>query len=1080
MPFSVVLLQLLLLHPSYVLSLLKVGLVESDPLLVALCLQALTDARAQGKCTTEEIQMMNVSCGCGTLSDFSSISENQNKSSSFGTVHVGELYFYQNVQAFVGSRCAEEARELGRLARFWRVPVINRVGTSIALLRRELFPTVVQVTDTNVYGMAQAVAQFIGAMNQSEIVLVGPIQTDIEKPPLWKSLSQVFAERFNGIQQTLNVTDTVEVDQNSVDSWTKARLRLRSATKVVLIDGTFVRLGSMLNSLQIDDLGSQSYMVLLVCPVQLEACINGTDSQQSSLLRMQIAAGSVVVLSPFDPQWEQQRQKLASAYGTRGFHTNFLLPALSAYNGCFAFCAASALSSPSSWTSDPSQPPFSSNMRSQSFDGSFGQVRFDSSPASLANFAFHLLSSSSGTFSLAYLALSVPSSCSVFGCFVLQLAPNVSAELVWTNQRGRAISECSYTDGCATSAPYVAAAVAIALLILLAVIGYGMQRKKRLDVFRMHWRITRTQLKVIENKQSKGKGTGLGQEGAWSKRRQLQAYALIGTNKAEFIVLRQMKSISWEKTDLHFIFELKRLNHDNLTTFMGISYNEGDRFYMCHSLVERGTLEDYINDFDFQLDNTFRSAFLRDILKGIQYLHKSSVGYHGLLNLQNVLIDSNWVLKLTNFGICNLLNCCIQREQLKLVEIIPMTTYLTIAPENLSEIAYGREYPRGTPLGDVYSFGMALYHILFRLAPFDRTTLSPKEIIEEVKRRSLKPILENTSPEEKPLVDAMEQCWQRNPELRPKLRHLAQVFSNVFQASQGNLIDQMRRMNEKHALNLENLVAQRNAELAVAREETERLLHEMLPPSIAKQLKEQQSVEPRSYDSATVLFCQLVDFSTVLSKFPPTQVVDFLNQVFSTFDNIIRNHDAYKVETTGETYMVASGVPNENDNRHVFEISEVALEFREASYTYKAANFPEWKLQLRIGYHCGPIAAGVIGIKAPRYCLFGDTVNFASRMQSNAAPNQIQMSEPTALKLMGVGRYKLTKRGIVKVKGKGEVNTYWLNEHVGEEQPKRPTHSAAVPTPTANGMLRLLNDANGRAEEGLRNRKSSQGGNVQA
>lgn len=106
----------------------------------------------------------------------------------------------------------------------------------------------------------------------------------------------------------------------------------------------------------------------------------------------------------------------------------------------------------------------------------------------------------------------------------------------------------------------------------------------------------------------------------------------------------------------------------------------------------------------------------------------------------------------------------------------------------------------------------------------------------------------------------------------------------------------MRRMNDKYALNLENLVAQRSAELEIAREQTERLLHEILPPyilffliifnliysilrSIAKSLKANEEIQPRSYESATVLFCQLVDFETILNKLLPNQVIEFLNSV---------------------------------------------------------------------------------------------------------------------------------------------------------------------------------------------------------
>ncbi|VDK30224.1 unnamed protein product, partial [Anisakis simplex] len=98
--------------------------------------------------------------------------------------------------------------------------------------------------------------------------------------------------------------------------------------------------------------------------------------------------------------------------------------------------------------------------------------------------------------------------------------------------------------------------------------------------------------------------------------------------------------------------------------------------------------------------------------------------------------------------------------------------------------------------------------------------------------------------------------------------------------------------------------------------------------TIAAQLKEGTTIIPRSYDSVTVAFCQIVDFGVLMGKCTPDQVIAFLNDVFTTFDEVIGKHDAYKVETTGETYMVASGVPSENEGRHVFEISEIALEIR--------------------------------------------------------------------------------------------------------------------------------------------------------
>ncbi|VDM52233.1 unnamed protein product [Angiostrongylus costaricensis] len=444
------------------------------------------------------------------------------------------------------------------------------------------------------------------------------------------------------------------------------------------------------------------------------------------------------------------------------------------------------------------------------------------------------------------------------------------------------------------------------------------------------------------------------------------------------------------RAELKFLNEMRQLNHDNLSTFFGICVNELDNFYILYALIDRASLEDFIKDPDFPIDDLFRSAFLRDILKGLQYLHKSPIRCHGLLLTKNCLVDSNWVLKLTHFGVVGMLHEFIEGRVLRsLPEYHLNPDYFPMfAPELLKETGNCDNYPHGSPQGDIYSLGMILYWLMYREDPFSKTGLRGKG-----------------------------SCYFPLFEI-----------SFLISSPKGNLVDQMLRMNEKYAQNLEQIVAERNALLQEAQEQTNRLLNEMLPASVAQVLKEGGTIPPRSYDAATVCFVQLCDFSALVRRSRSDEVISFLNDIFDRFDTIIKKHDVYKVETTGETYMVASGVPNENEGRHIFEIAECSLDIREVS----RLNKHDFKVRVRIGFHCGPIAAGVIGIRSPRYCLFGDTVNFASRMQSNCPPNQIQTSEVTALKLMTTNEYTLVRRGIVQVKGKGEVNCYWLNEHVHE------------------------------------------------
>ncbi|KAL3290069.1 hypothetical protein HHI36_023438 [Cryptolaemus montrouzieri] len=146
-----------------------------------------------------------------------------------------------------------------------------------------------------------------------------------------------------------------------------------------------------------------------------------------------------------------------------------------------------------------------------------------------------------------------------------------------------------------------------------------------------------------------------------------------------------------------------------------------------------------------------------------------------------------------------------------------------------------------------------------------------------------------------------------------------------------------------------------------------------------------------------------------------------------------KNDDSdLQVETIGDAYMVVSGLPERNENFHAREIARMSLALLNEVGKFKIKHRPEDQLRLRIGLHSGPCAAGVVGLKMPRYCLFGDTVCTASRMESTGEPSRIHVSHVTKAILDFFGSFELVRRGKVEMKGKGTMLTYWLN---GEKTP---------------------------------------------
>ena len=209
--------------------------------------------------------------------------------------------------------------------------------------------------------------------------------------------------------------------------------------------------------------------------------------------------------------------------------------------------------------------------------------------------------------------------------------------------------------------------------------------------------------------------------------------------------------------------------------------------------------------------------------------------------------------------------------------------------------------------------------------------------------------------------------------------------------------------------------------LAVEHARSERLLLNVLPKSISTRLKEGDKAIADDFAEVTVLFADLVGFTELSQRLGPVALVDMLNHVFSAFDDLAAELGLEKIKTIGDCYMVAAGLPDKRPD-HVEAAARMALGMREA--LVRINEEAGYGLRLRIGLQTGPVIAGVIGKRKFIYDLWGDTVNTASRMESSGIEQEIQVTRQVYDQIKG--KFDLEARGMIKVKGKGDLETFLL------------------------------------------------------
>ncbi|NXJ00460.1 ANPRA protein, partial [Psophia crepitans] len=477
---------------------------------------------------------------------------------------------------------------------------------------------------------------------------------------------------------------------------------------------------------------------------------------------------------------------------------------------------------------------------------------------------------------------------------------------------------------------------------------------------------------------------------------QFQVYAKTAYYKGNLVAVKHLNRKRIELTR-KVLFELKHMRdvqNEHLTRFIG-ACTDPPNICILTEYCPRGSLQDILENESITLDWMFRYSLTHDIVKGMQFLHNGVIVSHGNLKSSNCVVDSRFVLKITDYG-------------LESFRVVPdgedshalFAKKLWTAPELLR-----MESPpaRGTQKGDIYSFGIILQEIALRNGVFyvEGLDLSPKEIIERVKsgeRPSFRPSA-NVGCHMEELGQLMQHCWAEDVLERPDFNQIKVQLRKFNRESSSNILDNLLSRMEQYANNLEELVEERTQAYLEEKRKAENLLYQILPQEPPAWFRSGGAWRAGDPKTLTMALWGL-GYLKGPGMTPDPQHDLGVGVLRGTRDNL-----------SPPARLRAGRPPRSGDP----EDPPAQLEVGKGGTVGPAGVGAPSEGGLS-GCPTGPVCAGVVGLKMPRYCLFGDTVNTASRMESNGEALKIHISAVTKAVLEEFGCFELELRGDVEMK----------------------------------------------------------------